>query len=196
KNSILDSVDNSPALVIATPGAEPVVEDGFYEAAIILDAELSLRRIDFRAEEESFRRWQYVASLVKPETGRVVVVADEGKPVIQALIRHDAIGFAQRELDLRKSANMPPALGVVEIRCDEGMWLDIFDSISLPMEAKVLGPVLTQETNPNVPKERVLITYPRSVASEVAKQIRTVIAKRTANKSKGKFHAKVDPIAL
>jgi primosomal protein N' (replication factor Y) len=196
KNSILDSVDNSPALVIATPGAEPVVEDGFYEAAIILDAELSLRRIDLRAEEESFRRWQYVASLVKPETGRLVVVADEGKPVIQALIRHDAIGFAQRELDLRKSANMPPALGVVEIRCDEGMWLEVFDSISLPKEAKVLGPVLTQETNPNVPKERVLITYPRSVASEVAKQIRTVIAKRTANKSKGKFHAKVDPIAL
>lgn len=196
KNSILDSVDASPALVIATPGAEPVVENGFYEAAIILDAEMSLRRIDLRAEEESLRRWQYVTSLVKPETGRVVVVADEGKPVMQSLIRHDPIGFAERELELRKSANMPPAFGVIEIRCDKGMWLDISDTLELPQEARVLGPVLTSEANSNVPNERVLITYPRSVASNVAKQIRMVIAKRTASKAKGKFHAKVDPIAL
>ncbi len=196
KNSILESVDSTSALVIATPGAEPVVEDGYYEAAIILDAEMSLRRIDLRAEEESFRRWQYVASLVRPETGRVVVVADEGKPIMQALIRHDPIGFAERELALRKSANMPPALGVIEIRCDEGMWLEVLDTIELPSAAKVLGPVLTRENNPNVPNERVLITYPRSVAPKVAKQIRTVIAKRTASKAKGKFHAKVDPISL
>jgi primosomal protein N' (replication factor Y) len=189
-------VDSTSALVIATPGAEPVVEDGYYEAAIILDAEMSLRRIDLRAEEESFRRWQYVASLVRPETGRVVVVADEGKPIMQALIRHDPIGFAERELALRKSANMPPALGVIEIRCDEGMWLEVLDTIELPSAAKVLGPVLTRENNPNVPNERVLITYPRSVAPKVAKQIRTVIAKRTASKAKGKFHAKVDPISL
>jgi primosomal protein N' (replication factor Y) len=157
---------------------------------------MSLRRIDLRAEEESYRRWQYVVSLVKPETGRVVVVADESKPIMQALIRHDAIGFADRELQLRKSAQMPPAFGVIEVRCDEGMWLDAAQTINLPPDARVLGPVLTKENNPKIPDERVLITCPRSIAPQVTKEIRLVIAKRTASKSKGKFHAKVDPIAL
>jgi primosomal protein N' (replication factor Y) len=196
KNSILDSVVNEPALVIATPGAEPVVENGYFEAAIILDAEMSLRRIDLRAEEESFRRWQYVVSLVKPETGRVVIVADESKPVMQALIRHDSIGFAERELALRKSAHMPPAFGVIEVRCDEGMWLDAIETMKFPDVARVLGPVVLRENNPNVPNERVLITFPKSVAPQVTKEIRTFIAKRTAAKTKGKFHAKVDPVAL
>jgi primosomal protein N' (replication factor Y) len=196
KNAVLESVPNEPALVIATPGAEPVVEDGYFEAAVILDAEMSLRRIDLRAEEESFRRWQYVVSLVKPEAGRVVVVADESKPIMQALIRHDAIGFAERELQLRKSAQMPPAFGVIEVRCDEGMWLDAAQTLNLPPDARVLGPVLTKENNPKIPDERVLITFPRSIAPQVTKEIRLVIAKRTASKAKGKFHAKVDPIAL
>jgi primosomal protein N' (replication factor Y) len=196
KNSVIDSVDNQPALVISTPGAEPIVQDGFFEAAVILDAEMSLRRIDLRAEEESFRRWQYVVSLVKPETGRVVVVADESKPIMQALIRHDAIGFAERELDLRKSAHMPPAFGVIEVRCDEGLWLDALDTMKFPELARVLGPVVFKDNNPNIPNERVLITYPRSIAAQVTKEIRTVIAKRTASKAKGKFHAKVDPVAL
>jgi primosomal protein N' (replication factor Y) len=196
KNAVLESVPNEPALVIATPGAEPVVEDGYFEAAVILDAEMSLRRIDLRAEEESYRRWQYVVSLVKPETGRVVVVADESKPIMQALIRHDAIGFADRELQLRKSAQMSPAFGVIEVRCDEGMWLDAAQTINLPPDARVLGPVLTKENNPKIPDERVLITFPRTIAPQVTKEIRLVIAKRTASKSKGKFNAKVDPIAL
>lgn len=196
KNSILDSVSNEPALVISTPGAEPVVEDGYYSAAIILDAELTLRRIDLRSEEEAFRRWSYVISLVRPETGRVVIVADEGKPIIQSLIRHDAIGFAERELDLRKSAKMPPAFGIIEIRCDEGLWLAEADHLKLPDLARVLGPVKVQDNNPSLPNERVLITYPKSVAPEVAREIRAVLARRTATKSKGKFHAKVDPIVL
>lgn len=196
KKSILESITNEPALVICTPGAEPIVEDGFYSAAVILDAELTLRRIDLRAEEEAFRRWNYVVSLVAPEDGRVVVVADEGKPLMQSLIRHDSIGFAQRELDLRASANMPPAQGLIEIRCDEGLWLAELENVKLPPQARVLGPVKTHESNPAIPNERVLITYPRSIAPEVAKEIRTVIARRTASKAKGKFHAKVDPITL
>ena len=196
KNSILESVDNQPALVIATPGAEPFVEDGYYQAAIILDAELSLRRIDLRSEEESVRRWQYVNSLVKPQTGQLVIVADEGKPVVQSLIRHDAIGFAHRELDLRKSAHMAPVFGITEIRCDIGMWLDAVNEMQLPTDARILGPVLMPDRNPNTPPERVLLSYPRSSAQAVNKQVRAYISKRTASKAKGKFHAKVDPISL
>ena len=196
KNAILNSVSDEPALVICTPGAEPIIENGFFAAAVVLDAEMTLRRVDLRAEEEAFRRWNYVVSLVKPESGRVVVVADEGKPLMQSLIRHDAIGFAQRELDLRKSANMPPAQGVIEIRCDQGLWLETSKGLHFPERTRVLGPVKVSDPNSNLPSERVLITYPRSVASVVAKEIRAVIAKRTATKAKGKFHAKVDPIVL
>lgn len=196
KNAILESVENQPSLVIATPGAEPFVEDGFYQAAIILDAELSLRRIDLRAEEESFRRWRYVNSLVKPQTGQLVIVADEGKAVVQSLIRHDAIGFAQRELESRKSAHMAPVFGITEIRCDTGMWLDAIKEMKLPADTRILGPVQMPDRNPNIPPERVLLSYPRSSSAAVNKVVRAFISKRTASKAKGKFHAKVDPISL
>lgn len=76
---VVDQVGATPALVVATPGAEPRPEAG-YSAAVLLDAGLMLTRADLRAAEESYRRWLTVVSLVRSgdHGGTVSVVYRRG----------------------------------------------------------------------------------------------------------------------
>ncbi|MYV72305.1 primosome assembly protein PriA, partial [Streptomyces sp. SID2131] len=91
----LDSVPGRPALVVSTPGAEPVAEGG-YAAALLLDGWAMLGRPDLRAGEEALRRWIDAASLVRgqAEGGTVVVVAEPTLRPVQALVRWDPVGHA------------------------------------------------------------------------------------------------------
>ena len=96
---ILRTVDARPAIVVATAGAAPIA-DGGYSAAILLDGTAMLSRPELSATQETFAKWSECVSLVRA-AGDVVVVADSEHPAVQALIRHDPAGFAQRELELR-----------------------------------------------------------------------------------------------
>ena len=58
----VSEVGAEPALVLATPGVEPIAADG-YAAALLLDAELLLARADLRAAEEALRRWLAAVAL-------------------------------------------------------------------------------------------------------------------------------------
>ena len=70
------SVGPEPALVVATPGAEPVAFGG-YAAALLLDADKMLRFDSLRAPEAALRRWLNAAALVRPAAleGTVVTTA-------------------------------------------------------------------------------------------------------------------------
>ena len=100
------SVGPEPALVVATPGAEPVAEGG-YAAALLLDGWALLDRADLRASEETLRRWLAAAALVRPggEGGRVVVMADSGHRAVQARSAGNRWGRLLR-------ARRPPRAGV------------------------------------------------------------------------------------
>src|SRR3954453_20689372 len=84
-SGVLPTVPAGPAVVVATPGAEPVAEGG-YGAALLLDSWALLGRADLRAGEETLRRWMNAATLVRPAAagGQVVVAADAAHPVVQA----------------------------------------------------------------------------------------------------------------
>ena len=62
---VLAAVEARPAIVVATPGAEPVAEGG-YAAVVLLDTWLPLARADLRAAEEALRRWAGAAGLADP----------------------------------------------------------------------------------------------------------------------------------
>ena len=53
-----------PAVVVATPGAEPAAPGG-YGAALLLDGWALLGRQDLRAAEDTLRRWMAAAALVR-----------------------------------------------------------------------------------------------------------------------------------
>ena len=77
RDEVLAEVPAAAAVVVATPGAEPVAEGG-YGAVLLLDTWALLTRADLRAGEEALRRWMTAAALAQPggAGGRVVVVAD------------------------------------------------------------------------------------------------------------------------
>ncbi|MGI8994575.1 MAG: primosomal protein N', partial [Nocardioidaceae bacterium] len=158
---VLDEVAQRPAVVVATPGAEPVVEGG-YAAAVLLDTWLSLALTGtgFRASEEALRRWIAVASLVKPtaEGGRVVAVGDPSVPALQALVRWDPAGFASRELADRASARLTPAARLATVTGPPDIITDVLAALELPRYSDVLGPV---DVGGGEPTARIVVRTPR-----------------------------------
>lgn len=111
-------VPDRPGLVVATPGSEPVVEDGGgYGAVVVLDTWLTLGREDLRAGENALRQWMEAACLAVPRDsgGEMVVAVAPDDPTVQALIRWDPEGAAARELAGRHDAGFPPAVTLVAV---------------------------------------------------------------------------------
>ncbi|AMC54763.1 primosomal protein N' [Mycobacterium tuberculosis variant bovis] len=69
-DTLVPQLDAGPALVVATPGAEPRAPGG-YGAALLLDSWALLGRQDLRAAEDALWRWMTAAALVRPR-GRAV----------------------------------------------------------------------------------------------------------------------------
>lgn len=104
-------------MVVATPGAEPDPGPEGYAALVVLDAAAALSRPGLRVAEEVLRRWFAAATLVRPASqgGRVLVVGDSVMREVQALIRWDPHGYADRELSERAALHLPPAVRVAQL---------------------------------------------------------------------------------
>lgn len=186
KDQIVSEITNEPALVIATPGAEPLVIGGKYQAAVILDPELSLGRADLRAEEESFFRWMRVFALVEAGAAGVITMPDTYE-ISQLLIKFDPLGFAKRELKSRNEAQLTPSFSTFEIFLPSGVWA----GDKAPVSARVLGPVPV-----SADESRILVTCSRSDATEVALWLKGLVAKHSSSKKPGQMKVRRDPIPL
>ncbi|MDI2126442.1 primosomal protein N' [Yinghuangia seranimata] len=142
RDGVLVSVPDVPALVVSTPGAEPVAERG-YAAALLLDGWLLLNRPDLRAGEEALRRWLSAASLVRSaaDGGSVVILAEPTLRPVQALVRWDPQGFARIELGERAELGFPPVSRMASITGSPTAVADMMALLRLPDGTDVLGPV-------------------------------------------------------
>jgi primosomal protein N' (replication factor Y) (superfamily II helicase) len=140
--TVVAEVPASPALVVATPGAEPRA-DGGYAAAVLLDGWVLLGRPSLRAAEEALRRWLNAAALVRPGAsgGAVAVVADAGLLAVQALIRWDPVTHAERELAEREALRFPPAVRMAALSGQDRAVAGFLATAELPPEADILGPI-------------------------------------------------------
>lgn len=139
------SVGAEPALVVATPGAEPVAFGG-YAAALLLDADSMLRFDSLRAPEAALRRWFNAAALVRSAAqGGVVVTTASPSPVEQALVRWDPTWFALYELDERSQIGLPPAVRTAAITGTEDDIQAFLAELNLPEGVRVTGPVPLDE---------------------------------------------------
>lgn len=190
--TVLAEVPDRPALVVSTPGAEPVAERG-YSAALLLDSWALLGRADLRAGEEALRRWLTAAALVRSAShgGVVVVVGDAALRPIQALVRWDPAGFATRELDDRAQAGLPPALRVAEITGAAAGVDDLLARVALPDSAELLGPAALAGD-----KVRVLIKVPRAAGTTLSLALRQAAGERSAHKAAESVTIRIDPQAL
>jgi primosomal protein N' (replication factor Y) (superfamily II helicase) len=187
---VLTAVPAEPALVIATPGAEPVAADG-YAAALLLDGWALLGRPSLRAAEETLRRWLNAAALVRP-AGPVVVMAESALPAVQALIRWDPVSFSERELAERAELGFPPAVRMAAITGSPAAVAEFVGSADLPPRAEVLGPVPVGVADP--PEEsRTLIRIPRPDGLALARALHAAQAARSARKDGAAVRVQLDP---
>lgn len=188
-DAVRDTVDAEPALVVATPGAEPVAAGG-YAAALLLDGTALLARTGLRAAEEALRRWLRAAALVRPGTmgGEIVVVADSGAPAVQALVRWDPAGFAGRELAERAALHLPPAARVAELTGAPADVDDLLMHLELPDGAEVIGPVPVDDA------ARAMIRAPRAAGTALAAALRAAAGIRSARRTGGSVRVRVDPV--
>jgi primosomal protein N' (replication factor Y) len=209
-------VPGDPAVVVATPGAEPVAACG-YAAALLLDGWALLGRPSLRAGEETLRKWLNAAALVRP-AGNVIVHADAGLPAVQALIRWDPAGFAERELDEREQLAFPPAVRMAAVSGPAAAVEELLGACGLPAAAEVLGPIpdpeADTEAGPGSGSEasdaapamliedvsslpvRALIRVPRAEGSALAKALQSAQATRSPRKDHGSVRVQLDPAEL
>ncbi|WP_228975342.1 primosomal protein N' [Streptomyces sp. DH12] len=205
RDHVLDAVPARPALVVSTPGAEPVAEGG-YAAALLLDGWALLSRPDLRAGEEALRRWIDAASLVRgqAEGGTVVVVAEPTLRPVQALVRWDPVGHAQRELAERAELGFPPVSRMAAVAGPAEAVAEFLAAVRLPAEAEVLGPVPLRRPAPGGPRrpgdpppgevwERALLRVPPGSGASLAAALKTAQAARLAKGGTTPVRVRIDP---
>jgi primosomal protein N' (replication factor Y) len=188
RDEVLATVPAAPALVVATPGAEPVATDG-YGAVLLLDGWTMLGRADLRAGEEALRRWFAAAALARP-SARVVVVADRGLPAVQALTRWDPAGAAARELADRTAVGFPPATRMATVQGPPAAVADFVRDLTLPSGGELLGPVPADDGD-----ERVLLRVARAHGLELAAALTAAQSIRSARKGEP-VRVELDPQTL
>jgi primosomal protein N' (replication factor Y) len=190
RDEVLGQVPAEPALVVSTPGAEPVA-DGGYGAVLLLDGWAALGRAELRAGEEALRRWFAAAALARPAPqGRVVVVADRALPPVQALIRWDPAGAAERELAERTALGFPPAVRMASVEGAPEAVAELVAALPEPARADVLGPVPAGEG-----AERLLLRAPRTAGAALATALKAAAAVRSARKAEP-VRVELDPRTL
>jgi primosomal protein N' (replication factor Y) len=143
--NVLASVSGKPSLVISTPGAEPIAENG-YAATLLLDAWASLDRPTLDASEEALRRWLAAAALTRgARDGGVVVLCGAPMhttlPIIEALVRWDPVWFAARELAERVELSLPPAVRMAQLVGARVALRRAVEMAGLPDSVEQLGPL-------------------------------------------------------
>ncbi|MEY9213033.1 primosomal protein N' [Thermobifida halotolerans] len=191
REEVLAEVPDTPALVVATPGAEPTAAGG-YAAAVLLDGWALLGRADLRAAEEALRRWCNASALVRPaeDGGQVVVLADAALPAVQALIRWNPAAFAERELAERRELGFPPAVTMASVTGEAARVREFLDQAALPPTAELLGPVPVGGDG----VERALLRVSRDASRELSAALKAAGAARSARREERAVQVRMDPL--
>jgi primosomal protein N' (replication factor Y) len=202
--AIVTEVDARPALVVATPGAEPRAAGG-YGAALLLDTWALLGRQDLRAAEDALWRWMTAAALVRArgDGGVVTVIAESSIPTVQSLIRWDPVGHAEADLAARREVGLPPCVHMAAIDGAADAVAALLDEARLPDGAERLGPVdlppgarRPAATPPGVPVIRMLVRVPREQGLALAASLRRGVGVLSARQTHEPVRVQMDPLHI
>jgi len=203
-DDVVASVPQRAAVVVATPGVEPVA-DGGYGAALLLDSWALLGRQDLRAAEDTLRRWMAASAMVRSRAdgGVVAVVAESAIPTVQALIRWDPVGHAEAELDGRTEVGLPPATHMAALDGVPAAVDALLHAAALPDGAEVLGPVdlPVGARRPagiavDVTVSRMLVRVPRDGGLELAAALRRATVVQSARHDHEPVRVQIDPLHI
>ena len=111
-----DLVSDEPALVISTPGVEPIAESG-YAAVVILQVDRFLSSSASNGVESAYSNF-FSASALIGANGVIALVHDDGAPITSALATWNPATISKREIEQRISLQLPPISGAVLVLAD------------------------------------------------------------------------------
>lgn len=205
-DGVVPEVAAGPAVVVATPGAEPRARGG-YGAALLLDTWALLGRQDLRAAEDALWRWMSAAALVRArgDGGVVMVVAESSLPTVQSLIRWDPVGHADAELTARGEVGLPPSVHLAAIDGTPAAVAALLEEARLSdaeaFRADLLGPVdlppgvrRPAGTPAGAPVTRMLVRVPRQHGLALAAALRRGVGVLSARQTHEPARVQIDPL--
>ena len=107
------------------------------------------------------------------------------------MIRHDPLGFAQRELEQRVQVSLPPAVRLAALTGDQSDIDDALAMLELNPQTLIRGPVPGKDN-----QVRMLISCDRKLGVELAAQLKAMTTARSAKHKGGSVNVRIDPINL
>ena len=170
-------VPATPALVIATRGAEPIAVGG-YRAVVLLDGERMLSRESLRVGEDCLRWWSNAAALATP--GAPVLLAGASGPVADALGSWRQAAWAKAELDDRRELRFPPAVRVASVTGTPVGVAAAMTAIEDLSGVDVLGPVPTSDE-----QVRAIVRLDYAAGAAAAGELRAAVIAAATRRRKG-----------
>lgn len=175
------AVDERPALVVATRGAEPPAVGG-YRAVILLDGDRMLMAEQLRIGESALRWWSHAATLAAP--GAPVHLVGVAGPVARALATWTQAAYARAELADRAPLLMPPTVRVAAVEgtatAVERALADVRADVPGLSPLAILGPVPTDDG------VRALVRIDYAHGRAVAEHLRaSVVAEAVRGRKRG-----------
>jgi primosomal protein N' (replication factor Y) len=169
----LVELDDRPALVIATRGAEPVAAGG-YRAVLLLDGERMVARESLRVGEDVLRWWSDAAALAADDAK--VVLVGVGGALGSAFATWSHAEYARAELADRRILGFPPVVRTATLQ-------GVPDAVEAALEAlpPAAEPLGTTETEGGA---RAIIRFDYAHGHEVAAVVRSEIIRQATTRRK------------
>jgi primosomal protein N' (replication factor Y) len=140
-----DSVSSEAALVISTPGVEPIAQGG-YAAVVILQVDRFLSSSTSNGVESAYSNF-FAASALIGDVGIIALVGDDGSAISSALTTWNPATISKREIEQRTSLKLPPITGAVIVLADSTELLRLKSALEsareesrAPKSLRVYGP--------------------------------------------------------
>ena len=140
-------IDNKPALVLATPGSQPQVTQG-YSAVVILDGTRFFAHTDLRTAERARELFLESSSLISKK-GSVLLVIDDSHPIVASIARWNIAPMLKRELAEREELALPPYSTSAVLVMDQLSATQIHSGLKkaidqgrLPESTRIFGPAI------------------------------------------------------
>lgn len=197
----LDTIGPAPALVVATPGAEPPAANG-YRLGVFLDGGLLTDLPHLAAPISALHRWLRAAALV---VGEVIILGDPLIAPAQAAVRWDPAGFAQRELSEWNALGFPPGHTVVSVTGEKRdvtsfmRYLPELDGVSLLGPAPIADAISTPGDDDlgisvRTPLVRLLVRARSEQHVQLTEAVRAALRIRSAKRDGRPVRVKVNPV--
>ena len=192
---IKDRIEGKPALVLATPGAQPQVEGG-YAAVVILEGLRFFAHTDLRTQERARELFLETSSLISPE-GSVLLVIDDSHPIVSAIARWNIAPLLKRELSERAELRLPPSVFSVVLVMDQAISMQIANGLKkaaaegrIPPSSCIYGP-----TEISKGQVKIVIHADKKDASALTDSMHELQRRRSIAK-KELFTLRVEPYSL